>query len=156
MTISSAERYALDRMNSTALSVGLGRILHSQAGRVLGQYNFATQGGASGSSYQLKDVNGNPLYLPSSAIVTHVFVHVTTAFTSGGAATAQLDSEGSADLLAATAKGSLTLNALVAGIPDNTVANMKRMTAQRAVNLTVATASLTAGALNAWISYVLA
>jgi hypothetical protein len=152
--LTSAQRYALTRMNSTSLAQDLGLRLHHSVGCAVGTYSFARDGGATGD-YNLKDANGNALKLPSGALITNVFVFANTAVTSGGAATIDLNSEAANDLLAAEGKASFSLNASVQGIPDwATVADYKLLTAERTMTLSVNTAALTAGYLTVFISYV--
>jgi hypothetical protein len=153
--LTTAQRYALTRMNSTALAQDLGLRLHHTTGCAVGTYSFTVSGGATGD-YNLKDVNGNDLKLPSGAIVMNGFVHVTTAVTSSGSATLDFNLEAANDLLAAEAKTSFSSHANVQLIPDwATVADYVRTTAERTVSMSVNTAALTAGAVTVYLFYVL-
>lgn len=152
--ISTAGRYALDRMNSTALVHRLGLKLHSQLGCVIGNYDFAVSGGAV-SDINLKDVDGNDLKLPAGALIMNVAIYVNTAVTSAGSATIDLNAEAANDCAVAIAKASLTLGATVLGIPDfATVADYVRTTAERTLSISINTAALTAGKLTVLFMYV--
>ncbi len=64
--------------------------------------------------------------------------------------------ESSGDLLAATAKASLTLAALVQGVPDfATVTDAVLTTVERTLTAEVAAAALIAGKIHAYVFYVL-
>lgn len=152
--ITAEKKYALDRMNSTAIKYALGSELNKSKNCVKGVYNFATQGGAV-SSINLLDDDGVAVVIPSGAIITRVLVHAALAATSGGSATIALKSKTAADLLAATAVASFTLAALIDGIPVNTAATSIIMTADTTPQVTIAVAALTAGKLNVFIEYVL-
>ena len=80
------------------------------------EYNFDRDGGAVGDI----DMRGDAL--PEGAIVTSGMVHVVAAVTSDGAATVALKLLGAGDILAATAKASLTANALIDTVPVGTAA----------------------------------
>lgn len=112
------------------------------------EYDFSKEGGAVG------DITLRGGYLPAGAIVTSGVVHVQTAVTSGGAATVALKLASAGDVLAATAKGSLTANALIDTVPDGTAANMIRLTANAQLTATVAVAALTAGKIVVALEYV--
>lgn len=112
------------------------------------RYDFAKHGGAVG------DIVLDEL-LPKGAIVTDGMIHVTTAVLSGGSATVALKLLGTEDILAATAKATLALNAKIDAVPDGTSANMIRCTAATGLTVTIATAALTAGAFTCWLEYYL-
>jgi hypothetical protein len=140
-------------LGSLAMSgAKLGTAIERESRALVAQYNFATLGGAIGS-VSLLDVNGNAAVLPTGAVVTSVIIDTITAPTSGGAATIALTSNSAADLKAATAIASYT--GLIAGIPVGTAATSIKMTADRTVTATIATAALTAGKINVIINYVL-
>ena len=112
------------------------------------EYDFATHAGA----VEAITVKGNPI--PSGAVITNGVVHVKTAVTSAGAATVAIQALASEDILAATGKASLTLNALLDVVPDGTAANMIRTTANvESLTFTVGTAALTAGKVCVAIEY---
>ena len=104
------------------------------------EYDFAVDGGAVG------DITLRGEGLPEGAIVTDGKIHVLTAITSGGSATAALKIESAADVLTATAKTSFTLNAILDIVPVRTAATAIRVTAAgNKPVMTVAVAALTAG-----------
>lgn len=142
----------LNKMNSTAAKVRLGEVLDNQQGQAQGVYSFAVQGGAVGL-INLKDSAGNDLKLPNNAIIQNVLIHAVTAPTSAGAATVGFQVQAANDILADTAIASVT--GRLQGIPDDAVANMIRLTAERTVQIEIAVAALTAGKINLFIDYVI-
>ena len=156
--LTAAQKFLLNKMNTTAQKVGLGDELDKTKNVLCAKYSYALQGGAVGDLTLVKDINAplttdNYAVLPDNAIITKVWIDVLTAPTSGGAATVALKSQSAADLLAATAIASIT--GILAGVPDDAVANMIKLTADRTVKATVAVAALTAGKFNVYIEYVL-
>ena len=115
-------------------------------GIVKATYDFSAHGGAIG------DV-ALDLKLPDNAIVYQGLIDVITDPTSGGSATVALKIEGTADLLAATAIASVT--GQLDTIPDGTATNAVKLTAERTLTVTVATAALTAGKFHVYLSYFL-
>ena len=116
------------------------------------KYSFATDGGAI-STITPTDSD----MIPINAIIVGGTVNATTAVTSGGSATVGMGtSAGSTttSLLAATAKASLSLNAVINAVP--VFATPVKMTAAGQITFTVATAALTAGVIEAWVFYVVA
>jgi hypothetical protein len=106
----------------------------------------------------LNDDLGNAAIIPPSAVIMESFSNWTTAATSGGSATAgfSVASASAADLLAATGKSSLT--GVLAGTPVFTAATFIALGTTALgypVNITIATAALTAGVANLYIFYVL-
>ena len=113
------------------------------------EYDFSKHGGAVGAITVSGDV------IPEGAIITSGIHHITEAVTSGGSATVAVKALSSEDLLAATAKASLTLNALIDTVPDGAAANMIRVTSNiTALTYTVAVAALTAGKIVTALEYV--
>ena len=112
------------------------------------EYDFSKEAGAVG------DITLRGGYLPEGAIVLDGKVHVQTALTSGGAATVALKLQSAADVLAATAIASLSLNAILDTVPDGTAANAVRLTAKRQLVATVATETLTAGKFVVAVEYI--
>lgn len=112
------------------------------------EYSFAKDGGAVG------DITLRGARLPAGAIVTTGIIHVLTAVTSGGAPTVALKLVDAEDVLAATLKGSLTLNALLDTVPVGTAATAVRCTANTALTMTIGVADLTAGKLAVALDYV--
>lgn len=117
-------------------------------------YDFSKQGGAVGI-VNLQDEDGKDAVLPKGAIIKQVICHVITAVTSGGAATVSLGANTAVDLLAATAKATFSLDALVAGIPVSTAATSVRTTAKEALTASIAVAALTAGKIECFNEYFL-
>jgi hypothetical protein len=150
--ISSENRYILNRMNNKAQKVGLGDLIHQNKSAVLAIWNFAVQGGAIGD-ITLVDSDGNNVVLPNKAVVTNVLVDTITGVTSGGAGTIALKANAAGDLLGTTAKTSVAAAGLVAGIPVGTAATAVKMTADRTLKMTVATAALTAGKIAFLVEY---
>lgn len=113
------------------------------------EYDFAVDGGAVG------DITLRGQQVPSGAIITDVLIRVTTALTSGGAATVALKSEGAADLNAAD---------VISGAPWSTTGAKRGdldadtapvlTTADRAIKATVAVAALTAGKFSVFVTYM--
>jgi len=113
------------------------------------EYDFAVHGGAAGDI----EVEGTPI--PSGAIIKEGIIHVKNAVTSGGSATLQIKALSTDDILASTAKASLTLNALIATVPVGTAASSIRATSNiTALTFTVGTAALTAGKVMVALEYV--
>lgn len=114
-------------------------------------YDFAVLGGAV-STVNLKGIYGSNVVIPKGAIVTSCIIDVITALTSGGLATVALGTgQAGNDLKAALAFDSYT--ALVAGVPVGSAATSIKMTADRTMTATIATAALTAGKINVLVEY---
>ena len=111
-------------------------------------YDFAKHGGAVGTIEIAPD-------LPVNAIVTTGMIHVETAATSGGAATIAFHLNDAEDILAATAVGSFTLNALLDVVPVGTAATAVRTTALTKLSMVIADAALTAGRIVVRLDYYL-
>lgn len=123
-------------------------------------YDFAKLGGAIGTvslRSSTTDSFSAPLttcLLPKGAIIMETLIDTITTPTSGGSATIALSTgQSAADILAATAFGSVT--GIVAGIPLGTAATAIKLTADRTPTATIATAALTAGKFYVLISYIL-
>jgi len=121
---------------------------------VFGDYNFATDGGATGTLA----LNGGQLPVPSGAIIVGGYVDITVALTSGGAATIACQVEAANDILTAVAVASwttgrknvlpsFTSGALTAGTQVKT-------TAARDISILVAAAGLTAGVCKIVLFYL--
>jgi hypothetical protein len=80
-------------------------------------------------------------------------VDVLTTLTSGGAETTAFTVESAGDILAATAVASMTAG-LKSVIPTGAGATGIKTTAERAVTMTIAAATLTAGKLRVRLLYV--
>lgn len=151
-----ATRDALNRSNDwPSAKNNLGDLIHKTFAVVKGNYKFSRDGGAV-SDINLKDQDGvGTIVLPSGAIILNAFVHVTTAFTSGGAATLDLNSEAANDLLAAGAVATFSSGAKLQGIPDfGTLADAVITTAARTLTISVNVAALTAGEADVFVFYV--
>jgi hypothetical protein len=133
----------------------LGDLVHKNMNCVKGSYKFSRDGGAVGD-INLKDQDGvSTLVIPSGAVILNAFVHVTTALTSGGSATIDLNSQAANDLLAAEAVASFSSGAKIQGVPDfGTLADAVVTTADKTLSLSINTAALTAGELSVYVFYV--
>lgn len=113
------------------------------------EYEYSKHGGAVG------DITVYGDGIPSDAVIVGGLIRVTQAVTSAGAATVAVKAATAADILAATAKGSLTLNALLDTVPDMTAANAVRLTsAVNSLTFTVAVDALTAGKIVVALYYI--
>lgn len=115
----------------------------------VGVYSFASLGGAVGDITLAGDT------IPSGAAILDAYIKVSTALTSGGAATVAITVESAADINAAAA---------ISGAPWSTT-GVKRATftattapvvttAARSIKATVATAALTAGVFTVVVEYI--
>jgi len=104
------------------------------------QYDFAKHGGATGAITVYGDG------IPANAVICGGFARVNTAVV-GTTSTLAIQAASSEDILAATAEASLTLNALLAVVPDfATVGDMIILaSAINSLTFTVGTNDLTAG-----------
>jgi hypothetical protein len=113
-------------------------------------YDFATDGGAVGA------INLRGDQIPAGARVINTYIDVATAVTSGGAATVSLGIEGAADVRAAATLAtapSLAAAATPQGAVTGGTAAL-RVTANRHIVATVATAALTAGRFSVLVEYI--
>lgn len=113
-------------------------------------FDFAVDGGATGAIQPVGSVN-----LPANAMIVGATVDVIAAVTSLGSATVAIGTDAGSSatsILAATAKASLTLAALINGVP--VFATPVKMSAPGNVIFTVGTAALTAGKIEVAIYYV--
>ena len=140
--------YLLPRLDNPTLKGYLGSMLKSASVKV-GVYDQSSSSYSSGATgtYDLLDaITGQKVVVEAGSVIKHVFAYVQTAGTSGGAATLEVGYSGStAAIVPQTAVGSLTLNALLNGVPQGVAANMIARTADTDVTVTVGTAALTAG-----------
>lgn len=116
------------------------------------RYSFATDGGAVGSITPA--VNST---IPAKAIVFGVIANSTTALTSGGAATIAIGTtagSSTTSLRSANAVATYSADALLAGNPVFTAGSAVKLSAAGQINITVATAALTAGVLDIFAFYV--
>lgn len=114
------------------------------------QYNFTNDGGVAGLiAPALADT------IPAGAVMVGGTVNVTVAVTSGGSATVSIGTSAGSSasaILAATAKASLTLDALINAVP--VFATPVKMTAAGTITFTIGTANLTAGVIEVFVLYV--
>jgi hypothetical protein len=129
-------------------------------GKVRQIWDFAVNGGAVGTA-------NLDVLLPEGAIVTGGFIHVLTAVTTSASGTLSFGLNTNVDLLAATAAGSLTANAILPLLPSFTAAldgnaaaggvaavTPLRLTAERELKATVATGALTAGKVAVYLEFI--
>jgi hypothetical protein len=113
-------------------------------------YKVSVQGGTVGT-VNLKDVDGKDAVLPNKAIIKQVIFDVKTACTTAASGTLAFTANSAGDLKAALAAASWT--GLVAGIPVGTAATSIKLTAQRTLTATIATGTIAACDINAFIEY---
>ena len=143
----------MNLVNPNAGIIKRGDFVTVQAKQILrGLYDFATLGGAIGAVL-LRDEENIALVLPNKAIITSVYIDVLTAITSGGSATIALGANTTTDLKAATLYSSYT--GIVAGTPVGTAATAVKLTADRNLTATIATAALTAGKFYVMVEYIM-
>lgn len=116
-----------------------------------GDYSFATDGGAVGTIALIGSTA-----IPSGSVIVGGLVEVTTALTSGGAATVALQIEGAGDLVAAAAVSGApwSTTGRKSVIPAFTGATSLKTTAARDISAVVAAAALTAGAFTVYVFYI--
>lgn len=115
-------------------------------------YDFSVDGGAVSTITPKQTVT-----LPAKSVIVAGTVNSTTAVTSSGSATVAIGtSAGSSTtaLLGATAKASLSLNALINAVP--VFATPVKLTAKGNITFTIGTAALTAGVIEATFWYYVA
>lgn len=152
--LNSTKRGLVMTTDYGAFKAELGKELNSVPNCVKGIYDFSKVGGATGD-HVLVDDDGNPVKIPSGALIRNVVVVVDTLFASGGAATIDLNGNAANDLLAAEAVASFAANAKLQCIPDfATVADQVLLTAERTLTMSVNTAALTAGKMRVFVDYV--
>lgn len=130
------------------LSTGLGPLQVARA-----KYRFALDGGAVATI--TPKINAT---IPDNAVLVAAFINSTVAVTSSAGANVSVGlsagSTGVAALLAATAKASLSLDALIVGVP--TPAVPVKLTAAATITCTVDTTELTAGEIEVTVYYFVA
>jgi hypothetical protein len=118
------------------------------------RYDFSVDGGAVGAI-----TPATTSTIPAFAVITWVGINSTTAVTSGGSATLAVGTTAGSSataLLGATAKASLSVDAVLNGVPvPQTASTWVKMSAAGAINVTVATATITAGVVEVFVEYVL-
>jgi hypothetical protein len=122
----------------------------------VGEYSFATDGGAVGS-ITLRSASSDALgnSIPSGSVIMSGYIEVDTAVTSGGAGTVAVTLEGAGDLLAAAAVSGApwSTTGRKSIIPVGTGAASVKTTAARSLVVTIATAALTAGVFRVVVFY---
>lgn len=116
------------------------------------KYDFAVDGGAQGAITPALTAT-----IPDNAIIIGGTINSTTAATSGGSATISVGTtagSSATSLLGATAVASFSLDAKINSAA--TFAAPVKMTAAGNINITVATADLTAGVIEVTILYFVA
>lgn len=118
---------------------------------VRGRWDFSVDAGAVGST------NMTSVQIPSGAVITHGYVEVTTAATSGGAGTLAITVESAGDIVAAAAVSGApwSTTGRKSIIPVATGATSVKTTAARYVVATIATAALTAGVVDVVLFYTI-
>lgn len=123
------------------------------------QYDYSVVGGSSGS-ITLKDLDGKDNVVPDNAIIKDCIIDVITAPTSSAFPTLAFSTgQTEGDIKAAAAIA--TYSGLMTCIPIGTATRSIKMTADRAITMsitttsTTATHSLTAGKINVYIDYIL-
>lgn len=134
---------------------GLAMVAHKAKCVLKCVFDCAIAANLTVASHALVDDLGNPATLPKGAIVTRTYWNAVTAVTSSGSATLAFDLLTAGDMLAATAKATLSLAALGEGIQDGTVTHFLQCTADTIPTATVATAALLLGKVNFFIEYVI-
>jgi hypothetical protein len=141
-------------LNKFSPNEGLGDQLFNQCGLLVGSYDFAVQGGATGT-IPLLDVNtGKKITLPIGAVITKSWIDVQTPCTTADAGTLALTSgQTAADILVATAAASVT--GIMPGVSTGTAATMKKISSSAKTPAAVIANNLTNGKLLVYMEYVL-
>lgn len=115
------------------------------------RYDFSIDGGAVGAISI-----GATGQIPAGAYITHGFVEVDTAATSGGSGTLAIHVEAANDIVnaAAVSGAPWSTTGLKSIIPVATGATAVKTTAARTITATIATAALTAGVVDVVLFYV--
>lgn len=115
----------------------------------VGVYSFASLGGAVGDITLAGDT------IPSGAAILDAYIKVTTALTSGGAATVAIKVESAADINAADAISGAPWSSTGVKRADFTATTAPVVTtAARSIVATVGTAALTAGVFTVVVEYI--
>lgn len=122
---------------------------YSELRAVRSVYNFAVDGGA-----QATIIPKNSVALPANAVIVGATINSIAAFTSAGSATLAVGTSAgssSTSILAATAKASLSLNAILNGVP--VFATPVKLSAAGYINVTIGTTTATAGIVEIVVYY---
>jgi hypothetical protein len=128
--------------SNTAIGASLMRLCHAT-------YSFAVDGGAMSAL-----TPASTCAMPANAVIIGATVNSTTAVTSAGSATLSVGTTAGSSgtsILTATAKATLSLNALVNGTV--TLAAPVKLSAAGSINVTVGTATITAGVVEIYVFY---
>ena len=107
-------------------------------------YDFDLHGGA------VTDIDLG-ITVPKGTIIRGGIIHVVRAPTSAGSATVAFKLQSAGDIMAATAKASLTAGLLKDTVPVNTAATAILLTADRTLYATIGTAALTDGKIRGFL-----
>lgn len=116
-----------------------------------GDYSFAVDGGAV-STIALTGAS----VLPAGALILSAYIEVTTAPTSGGAATIAVQAESAGDVQAAAAISGApwsTTGLKLSSARTRAAAPLK-LTAASDISIVIATAALTAGEFRVYVEYI--
>lgn len=116
---------------------------------IRGRYDFAVDGGAVGA-ITISDS------IPVGSYITHGYVEVDTAVTSGGSGALAISIEAANDIVssAAVSGAPWSTTGFKSIVPVATGATAVKTTAARAIVATIATAALTAGVVDVVLFYV--
>jgi len=139
----------------------LGSLVTTQKVWVLkGTYDYdvmkSVSGGTATGTISLRSPTKTSLRIPKNAIVTGCVIDVVTQPTSSAGTATMAFGTGQAgnDLKTATDVTALSA-ALYACVPDETVANSIKMTADRTPSITLISGTITAGKIHVLIKYIL-
>lgn len=148
--------YELDRSGPLQRKYSMGsQLREAQTFGLKGQWSVASQGGAATTSYAFKNEwLSEDITLPKGAIIRECFFDVVQSVTSAtSSGKFSLDSNATGDLKAAAFAN--TFSGRVACIPEGTLSNAVKLTAERTIQLTVGSEALSAGKVNLFLQYVL-
>jgi hypothetical protein len=141
----SASFAAVATLGGGSIGTAALRVAHAK-------YDFSVDGGAIGAITPASTAS-----IPANAIIVGGTINPTTAVTSAGSATVSVGTSAGSSataLLGATAKASLSIDALLNSTA--TFAAPVKMSAAGNINITVATAALTAGVIEVFVLYYVA
>ena len=143
--ISAVNRKFLNIFERKGQKVKLGTLLDQTVNCVSATYDFGVSGGA------VSTIVLATLGVPANAVVTQIVIDALTTVTSGGSATIQLKA-GSTALTDAVGKASFTGQATLALASSATAI---KVSAASDLQITIATAALTAGKVRFIVKYYL-
>lgn len=149
------QAYQLNRMNKVAQDAQLG-IAARTAGQIGVKATWTYSATRASGDVALLDLEGNPVKLPSGAIITNCLIDVVTQPTSStGSASIAISSKAVADLKAATFIASYTTGSRIACIPTGTIGTMIKLASEATLKMRFGSESPTAGKINVWVQYAL-